>query len=190
MGEDKDEDQYKQAIDYFTKSISLVNSQTGSKRLRKKELASVYYSRRYARVKLYEFTKPVGDDSLLVDACADFRKCNELDPDHHKSARAQEKVENALSKAKRYWLTEKVAPWLVAIPSIFVFAVSQVSVLIKEPLNITEIGAYLTMTFVPLVFLIIGFYLPHILKLKFAGIEIEKSSVQQITMAGSLGIRK
>ncbi len=190
FGEDRDEDQYKQAIDYFSKSISLANSQAGSKRLRKKELASVHYSRAYARVKLYEFTKPVGDDSLLIDALADFKKCYELDPDHHKSARAMEKVESALNKAKRYWFTEKIAPWLIAVPSIFVFLISQMSVLTKQPLDITEIGPYLTMTFVPLIFLIIGFYLPHILKLKFAGIEIEKSSVQQITMAGSLGIRK
>lgn len=190
LADDKDEDQYKQAINYFTKSIKLANSYTGSRRLRKKELASVHYSLGYAKVKLYEYEKPIGDTSLLTDALADFKNCYVLDSDHHKSERAKEKVEKVLDKARHhYWFSEKIGPWLIVIPSIFVFIVSQISLFLKEPI-ILDIGSYLTLTFLPLVFIVIGLYLPNILKLKFAGVEIEKNSIQQMTMPSSLGIRK
>ena len=189
MGE-KDGDQYEQAITHYTKGIKLAEPLTGSKRLKKKELAAVYYSRGYARVKSYEYSKPVGDDTLLNDALEDFKKCFDLDPDHHKSGRAKEKLAKRLKKFTRHWLTEKIGPWLILIPSIFVLALSQASFWYKEPLYLVDAGSYLTMTFGSLVFLVIGLYLPQIMKLKVAGIEIEKSSVDQITTSGSLGISK
>lgn len=51
-------------------------------------------------------------------------------------------------------------------------------------------GYYALLSFGSLIFMVAGFYLPQILKLKVAGIELEKSSVDQITTTGSLGIRK
>jgi hypothetical protein len=51
-------------------------------------------------------------------------------------------------------------------------------------------GTYALLTFGSLIFMVAGLYLPQILKLKVAGIELEKSSVNQITISGTLGISK
>ena len=51
-------------------------------------------------------------------------------------------------------------------------------------------GMYALLSFGSLLFLIAGFYLPQILKLKVAGIELEKSVVDQIAAPTALGIRK
>jgi tetratricopeptide (TPR) repeat protein len=58
------------------------------------------------------------------------------------------------------------------------------------------VGYYSLLTFGSLMFMVIGLYLPQILKLKVAGIELEKSSIDQATggdqavAASSLGIGK
>lgn len=46
------------------------------------------------------------------------------------------------------------------------------------------------LTFGSLTFMVISRYLPQLLKLKIAGIELEKSAVDQIKVTGSLGISK
>jgi superkiller protein 3 len=57
-------------------------------------------------------------------------------------------------------------------------------------------GYYALLTFGSLLFMVVGLYLPQILKLKVAGIELEKSSVDQATVGdqafagGTLGISK
>jgi tetratricopeptide (TPR) repeat protein len=53
-----------------------------------------------------------------------------------------------------------------------------------------DVGYYALFTFGPLIFVVAGAYLQQISKLKFAGIEIEKSSVDQISTSSSLGISK
>jgi len=53
-----------------------------------------------------------------------------------------------------------------------------------------EVGYYALFTFGPLIFVVAGAYLQQISRLKFAGIEIEKSSVDQISTSTSLGIRR
>ena len=194
LAENQDEDQYKQAIQYFTNSINLAGSPNRSKRLRNKELAAIYYSRGYARVKFYEYEKPIGDYSLLIDALADFKECFRLDKDHHKSERAIEKIEAVLNKTRHYSrFSEKVGPWFVVIPSACVFLFTQASLFFNMPhmpLVIKDTGSYLTLTFLPLLFIIIGLYLPNILRIKFPGVELEKSSIQQISTPSSLGIKK
>ncbi len=51
---------------------------------------------------------------------------------------------------------------------------------------------YFALTFASLIFIVVGLSLPQLLKLKIGrgGIELEKSSVEQMTMAGPLGISK
>lgn len=60
----------------------------------------------------------------------------------------------------------------------------------SKPEAVMGAGYYALLSFGSLIFMIAGLYLPQILKLKVAGIELEKSSVDQITATGSLGIRK
>jgi hypothetical protein len=49
---------------------------------------------------------------------------------------------------------------------------------------------YIGITFGSMVFMIAGLYLPQILKLKVGAFSIEKSSVDQVTTPGTLGIEK
>ena len=51
-------------------------------------------------------------------------------------------------------------------------------------------GYYAVLTFGALIFMVAGLYLPQILKLKVAGIQLEKSSAEQITTPSALGISK
>jgi hypothetical protein len=52
------------------------------------------------------------------------------------------------------------------------------------------IGYYYALTFGFLLFMVVGLYLPQVLKLKFAGIELEKSSVDQSQAGRTVGIGK
>jgi len=49
---------------------------------------------------------------------------------------------------------------------------------------------YILLTFGYLLFMVVGLYLPQILKLKVGSIELEKSTVDQIRTSGTLGISK
>jgi tetratricopeptide (TPR) repeat protein len=53
-----------------------------------------------------------------------------------------------------------------------------------------EIGYFTLMAFGSLIFMVAGLYLQQISKFKFGSIEIEKSSVSQISSSAALGIRK
>ncbi len=197
MGE-KDEDMYNKSIHHFTEAVKLAESKNRSKRLKGKEFAAVYYSRGYARVKFYEASKISGDQRLLQQALDDFKRCIEKDPDHYKARRAKEKLEESLRSFTPQWLTEKVAPWLIFSFSLIVFGLSQwgfFSDMLRKSAEgdsgkSINAAAYISLTFGTLVFMVVGFYLPQILKLKIAGIELEKSPVTQVTTTRSLGISK
>jgi len=186
MAEDGDGDMYDRAIEYFTRGKKTGESGEGSKRLKKKELAALLYSRGYARVKLYEAPKTRRDEKQLGEAERDFKvgatqigffyghtrsaepaSINEVVP---KAASVEvAPVKGDVAKGKEVKSTSKpeaVAPGAMGA------------------------GYYALLSFGSLIFMIAGLYLPQILKLKVAGIELEKSSVDQITTAGSLGIRK
>ena len=60
---------------------------------------------------------------------------------------------------------------------------------IKIPFGEKLFVHYLATTFSSLVFMIVGLYLPQIMKLKVAGIELEKSSTDHIRTSTSLGIQ-
>lgn len=71
-------------------------------------------------------------------------------------------------------------------------------VLLAQPLQVPpelqwkpiDVGYFALMAFGSLIFMVAGLYLQQISKLKFGSIEIEKSSVSQISSSGALGIRK
>lgn len=204
MGDAGDKDMYDQAIIHFNKAVRLAESEEGSKRLKKKELASVLYSRGYAMVKLNEVSKTMGNESLLWNALEDFKNCFQNDPDNHKSKRAKEKLEKRLNRFSPQRLMEKGGPLLIIFLSFFVFILSQFSFFLNPNeskkiayhgyellyLNPIEVGYYALLTFGSIIFMVAGLYLPQILKLKVGGIELEKSAVEQITTSGPLGISK
>ena len=53
-----------------------------------------------------------------------------------------------------------------------------------------KIGSYAILTFGSLIFLVAGLYLRQISKLKFGGIELEKSSMERISITGPIGVTK
>jgi hypothetical protein len=101
----------------------------------------------------------------------------------------KEKTEKRLSRFSPQWLTEKVGPLVISGLSLLIFFASQVGFYIAHSKK-DYIGYYALFTFGSLIFMVAGLYLPQILKLKVAGIELEKSSVDQITTSGTLGISK
>lgn len=179
MGDDGDEDMYDLAISHFTEGIKIAKSKKGSKRLNKKELATVLYSRGYARVKLYEASKTKRDESLLRKALKDFEDCFLNDPDYHKARWAKEKIEKRFSRFSPQRLTEKGGQWIFAL-SLIVFILTQIS-FFHGPRYIDNLGYYALLTFGSLIFMVAGLCLPQLTQLKVAGIKLEKSSVDQIT---------
>ena len=189
MGDGGDTESYGFGIRHFTRAIDLGRSQQGSKRLRTRDLAGLLYSRGYARVKLYEASRLLADESHLDEALKDFEQCCVLDPDNYKSDRARIKIRQRLGRFVRHWLAEKLGPWLVLTPSLLVLALAQSCFFLGRPKPI-EATPYIALTFGALIFVVVGLFLPQIQKIKGAGIEIEKSSVTQITTSGTLGISK
>ena len=187
-----EKDFYSAAIRHYGRAIELSDKHQGSKRLSSRQLAGVYYSLGYARVRLYEASRPFGDESLLSDALQSFQRCASLDRDHHKAETAKDKLDKLLNKRPLRWIPEKVAPWLVLGPSLFVLITTQVTFVfgfprLQKPL---DTASYIALTFGSLIFVVVGLFLPEIQKLKGAGIELEKSTVTQISTSGSLGITK
>ena len=194
MGDDTgDSDLYNKAVRCFTRGLELGSSDQGSKKLKGKELAAVLYSRGYARVKLYETSKTLREERDLRQAKDDFNRCSGLDEDNHKAKRAAQKIEKSLSLFRPQRLLEKIGPLAVFGTSLLLFLATQALVIshyYRDFPKIIDKGVYIGVTFGSMVFMIAGLYLPQILKLKVPGFSIEKSSVDQVTTPGTLGIEK
>ena len=219
IGDNGEADIYSQAISHFDEAIKISNSGEGSKRLKPKELAAVKYSRGYAKIKLYETSGIVKDQSLLSAALDDFRDCVKQDPENYKAKRAIEKLEKQTGILSTQSLTELIGTLFILLPSLFILIitqfvfwkpflvqkaeeippqVSQIKKDQKTPIKVSQVGTkintteYFLLTFGSLTFSLISLYLPQLLKLKIGGtgIEIEKSSVDQIKVTTPLGITK
>jgi hypothetical protein len=83
-----------------------------------------------------------------------------------------------------------MGPWLLTILSLVGFFLSQANLFFSVPGKQIDIGYYILLTFGSLMFILAGLSLTQLLKLKVAGIELEKSVVEQITTSGGLGISK
>ncbi len=127
LAEKDDPDRYYEAVSCFTNALKIASSENYSKRLKKKELAAVHYSRGYANSKLYESSKFRKDESLIKEALKDFKLCHKMDPNHHKAIRAVEKIEERIGGLYNPRLTEKVGPWAVFILSFLMFIGIQIS---------------------------------------------------------------
>ncbi len=216
MGEaDGDGDIYEQAVSHFNEAINLSQSQRGSKRLKKKELAAVFYSRGYARVQLYEASKTTRDESLLNKALQDFKDCSKNDTRHYKAKRALEKIKKKSRDFQPQRLMEKLGPAAIFFFSIIVFSLAQYGFFFaqtnqpeKSANTVTSVAQtkppekstntaklldttnYTLLTFGSLGFMAVALYLPQILKLKIGTVELEKSAVDQIKTSVELGIRR
>jgi tetratricopeptide (TPR) repeat protein len=198
MGDAGEADMYDQAVSMYDEAIKLSRSGCGSKVLSNKEMAAVLYARGYARVKLYEATKHAPDERLLRDALADFRLCFSKDRCHLKAKRAQEKLSARLVYTRPQQVFRSYGPHIVFALSLFVFAYTQYLFFTGKPVIwnskekvLESLGGefYSMLTFGSLIFMVAGLSLPQLLKLKIAGVELEKSSVDQIQPSGNIGIK-
>ena len=194
MGDqEQDADIYERAVHHFTQAIKLGEPSQGSKLpraskiLKNSELAVVYYLRGYVNVKRYEASKARPDQAFLTKAREDFKQCLSFNRDHHKAERAVEKLDKRLTFLSSHGLTERFGPVLILSLSFVLFCLGLYGIFKPEK---TNLAYYVSLAFGSLAFMVVGLYLPQILKLKVAGIEIEKSSVEQISPSDTLGINK
>ena len=83
--------------------------------------------------------------------------------------------------------SEKDGPWVIVALSALVFFVTQFQFFSSPMMGLKENGYYVLQSFGSLIFMIAGLSLPQVLKLKVAGIEMEKSSMNQIKTSFNLG---
>jgi tetratricopeptide (TPR) repeat protein len=190
MADAGDPDLYDVAIDYFSRGYRTAQSESRSKWLRRKEEAALLYSRGYARVRWVESAKPRAANHALKDALDDFKHCRVLDPEHYKAERAVKKVGDWLGHSVPEQV-EKYGPSIIFGLSLLVFFGSQLGFyLATPPKNQSYLGYWALATFGSLLFMIAGLYLPQLLKIKVAGIELEKSSVDQVATPVALHITR
>jgi len=188
MADDGDPEFYEVALRHYDHAIELARSRSGSKRVARKELASMFYARGYAAVKAYEAQGALGREALLTGALRDFTICVRTDPEHYKGDRAKQKILDRRKAFTPDWFTRKLAPWFILVPSAMVLVEAQFAYYYRTTrIPVAEYGA---LTFGALMFFVVGLFLPQIQRLKGPGIELEKSPVNQITTSAGLGIRK
>lgn len=276
-----DAELYDMAEDYYKKAITLGNSRDASKQLthhravnktesrvyKDVELAEIYYSRGYLRVKKFETNPVLSGIRTLYDALEDFKTAKELNPDHHQADRARLRLGTKLRSSRSERFFERFGPWFIAIFSMIILVLSQIffyfppkpaqkqlykigdensaffsviglsdeqlgkldtiknvvfdnkqamldavenivglqtfhsNQLFLESLQFETLrpevpgsrlapGFYALITFASLLFIIAGFYLPQMLKLKVGAIEIEKNTVSSASIGASIGIEK
>jgi tetratricopeptide (TPR) repeat protein len=172
-----DPDHYEQAIEHFTTVIDL--GAEGSRRLSDVERAAMLYARGFARVKLYECSSAGGEELQLRKAEKDFRRCTALDRGHPMARRARDKIHKRLRRLSSHTLAERVGPVMVAALALAVFGVTQVSLIDHRPMRSLSATMYATLSFGALLFVVAGLYLPRLLRLRIAGMELEKTPVEQ-----------
>ncbi|MBM3746623.1 MAG: tetratricopeptide repeat protein [Acidobacteria bacterium] len=124
------EELYTQAIERLSEAISV--SESADRPITSEfSPASAYYLRGYARVQLYETSRLGRDEWQVREARRDFLQCMKLDREHHKAARAVQRIqEKALGVRSRL---ERMVPAVVVTLSLLVFAVAQVGLAVGVP---------------------------------------------------------
>jgi tetratricopeptide (TPR) repeat protein len=193
-----EKDYYEMAITNYDRAIFLAERKEGSKPLDTRTLSVLHYSAAYARIRLYEASRPFPDEALLVKAHHHVTRSVQLDPENFNAEMAKKKLDTRLRTSSKRWRSDKLAFFMVFLPAVFVFLMAQVSFyflkvgpFVRLGLDPITVGSYISLTFGSLIFTIVGLYLPDIQKLKGAGIELEKGTAPtQTVMSVPLGISK
>ena len=191
MGDAGDDEMYPRAVNAFEKGIETADSGLGSERLSKRKRARILYSLGYARVQLFEQEQSRTAASHLRRALKDFQQSRDYagaSPERDKADRAASKIREKLRGFSAEKARERSGV-LIILPAAIVFVFAQLAFFWEIPIALSS-QYHLALTFGSLLFLIAGLYLPNLLKLKVAGIELEKAPVEQISTPTSLGIRK
>lgn len=186
QAEKGDVDLYAQAIAELDTAWTLAGTANASKAASPALAAALHYLRGFARSKIYDDQKLTKDDSVILAARDDFRRCLAVDPHNHRAAMALRKIDERLRPRSVGWLPERVAAALCGLIALSILATSMVAVGGGH----LSAGYAVIFIFGGLVFLVASFYLPHLLKLKVAGVELEKSAIDSSVSKVPLQIRK
>jgi tetratricopeptide (TPR) repeat protein len=179
LGDERDDpDFFEQAIERLTAAIELAGCPLKSRRIEAPELATLHYVRGYARVRLYESAGVGTHEEQLPRAEKDFDQAARLDPDQHMSTRARDKIRKRLKRMSPNELPERIGPVVIASLALAVFLLTQASLIARRPTELDP-GMYATLTFGALLFVLSGVSLPRLLRLKIAGMEMEKTTIER-----------
>ena len=200
LADDGDPDRYVSAEEHLETALELGrNGEGGSVRLDGSELANVYYLRGYTRVKRYEkdtlLARLVAPLSSLNGALSDFEQCRAANPGHPKASAAIAKIKKQFQRQRGESLTDFIGPLVIVVAGFAVFVLAQLDFYFHDTrLGLPNkpamqgVGYYIAATFGALMFMVAGLYLPKVLKLKVGAIELEKTSVEQVSAPSGLDI--
>lgn len=190
LGEKGDADLFDTAIEHFETAISLSknmelpdpSARRASTRLSRLSLAHVYYSCGYARVKAAEAQKSnsiirILPSGHLSRAAEDFKKAKEVDPEHFRAKRAQEKIERVIKPLNPQAIGNVWGPLLVVLLSVTLLLITQGVFFMGWGTTALGGGEWSLTTLGLLGLVIAGLYLPQILKLRVGGLELEKATM-------------
>ncbi len=86
------------------------------------------------------------------------------------------------------WWGERIGPITIAAAAFGVFVIATASLVWAFPIKRLDPAVYALFAFGSLLFMVAGFYLPRLMKLKVGGLELEKSPVDVVSTTTSLGI--
>ena len=123
---------YNQALDQCSETLRLYQNERDhvNKKLNDTELSSIFYSRGYLRVKLYEVQNRV-NPNLLTQAINDFKRVYRNTPQYYKAQRAIAKISTRLDNSQS--VAAKAGAKFVFVCAIFLFLAAQFSFFIGTP---------------------------------------------------------
>jgi tetratricopeptide (TPR) repeat protein len=179
-----------EAEGHLSEAISLAETvrpggtRKGSMSLGLRQWADVYYLRGYVRVKIYEnlaggalgrASKTARDH--LVGARGDFKKAQETGIATHRAEHALRIVETRLKPISAGGIGDSYGPLAVAAVTLLLLILIQVAFLASGGFSHgKDRVSYASLTVSLVVLLAAAFYLPQLLKLKFGGLELEKTT--------------
>jgi tetratricopeptide (TPR) repeat protein len=185
QGEKGDAEAYQQALAELDTAWQLAGAVIGSRPFTPTLGAQICYLRGFIRTRLYDQPTVLKKEALLQTACADFRKALSFDPFNHRAQAAVRKIDARLSAPQQSWASERFVGTLCGVLSVATF----IAAWARFARGDLDAGYAVLFLFGAMVFLIASFYLPVVVKLKIAGIELEKGSHETAVSKLPLQIR-
>lgn len=179
--------------------VAVARERTASEWLGCRRLSEALYAQGYARFKENE-TRLIGRVTLSHQSSLEeteklFKRAASADPSNFRAERAANVLREHRAGRVATRLLEEVGAPLIAMTSLLLLLLVQSSFFFGWPYSGRsdrglEVGYYVMLTFGLLIFLIAACYLPHVLRLKVAGVELEKEARAPTTEPLSLDITR
>jgi tetratricopeptide (TPR) repeat protein len=188
-----------QAIASLDCAIDCIDAGTASKRVSLRNQASIFNLRGYACTRLLLCERGIYATGLATKALRDFNKACKVDPDLYAARHAAERVKAAFGSSAPVRWFESYVPLAIASLGVMLVLLSTLWLLgcfsiYRSKLHVNKYlvsltpAEYLATVLSGIAMIIVGAYLPRLLKLKVAGVEIEKSTVDNIDTVSLMSI--